>query len=349
MQLNVPHALIGCLIALVMATSPGCQRDEIRSYSASRQPGTAATNLPAAAGEIISWTLPAGWEELPGSGMRYATLLIEPGDEPLEIRVTPLQLAAKDPLANVNRWRQQLAMAPIGSDQLDTVMRPIEVDGRTVQIVDLLPPPPAEEPRQQIIAAILPGSDQVWFFTIFGPADRVSSQRDAFEEFIRTVRLRLPATAPATAAPGAGATPGISWNAPPSWQPVTEASQFRIISFTVTNDQQQGEVTVTRFAGDVGGLLANVNRWRRQLGLAPIADIAEQPMTGIEIDGNPGGLIDIVAPAGDTANRIFVAMVARPEWTWFFKFTGPEALITGERQNFDTFLSSVRFTGDADE
>src|SRR5688500_3764081 len=60
------------------------------------------------------WTVPAGWKQLPGEGMRFATFQVLPDVNPqLELTVTPLgpESAALGP--NVNRWRGQVGLSPI--------------------------------------------------------------------------------------------------------------------------------------------------------------------------------------------------------------------------------------------
>jgi hypothetical protein len=38
----------------------------------------------------------------------------------------------------------------------------------------------------------------------------------------------------------------------------------------VSDPDGKAEVTVSAFPGDTGGLLANLNRWRGQIGLEPV-------------------------------------------------------------------------------
>lgn len=85
----------------------------------------------------IGWTLPAGWTEQPGSGMRYATIVIEQDGDPLELSVISLGLAAGDVLDNVNRWRGQLGLAAVSEAQLPSTVRTIDRDGHAVIIVDI--------------------------------------------------------------------------------------------------------------------------------------------------------------------------------------------------------------------
>jgi hypothetical protein len=69
-----------------------------------------------------TWTLPHGWEQTPGSGMRFATVWIDAGAaEPLELSVIPLPTAGSPNdvlLSNINRWRGQVGLEPTTFDQL---------------------------------------------------------------------------------------------------------------------------------------------------------------------------------------------------------------------------------------
>jgi len=50
-------------------------------------------------------------------------------------------------------------------------------------------------------------------------------------------------------------------------------SSVRRGSYAVSGAEGAGDVSITAFPGDVGGNLANVNRWRGQLQLAPVSDL----------------------------------------------------------------------------
>ncbi len=66
------------------------------------------------------------------------------------------------------------------------------------------------------------------------------------------------------------------WRTPDGWRLVPTDEPMRLATFEVRGsgggDRSVAEVTLTRFAGDVGGELANVNRWRRQVGLSSIGE-----------------------------------------------------------------------------
>jgi len=91
--------------------------------------------------EKPQWTLPEGWRQKAGSGMRFATLEFGPADKPLELTVIPLGVPPGESsayvLSNVNRWRQQLQLPPIAAGELDKQTEKIALDGTTATAVDL--------------------------------------------------------------------------------------------------------------------------------------------------------------------------------------------------------------------
>ena len=92
-----------------------------------------------------------------------------------------------------------------------------------------------------------------------------------------TADAGAPAAA-ASAGAGMAATPvatasgaGLTWTAPTTWK-AKPASAMRKGSFTIPgNGGAEAELSITAFPGDVGGELANVNRWRGQISLPPLA------------------------------------------------------------------------------
>src|SRR5580692_7387637 len=95
------------------------------------------------------------------------------------------------------------------------------------------------------------------------------------DEKIATYRVPKDAPSPAIPAPADGKTSDISWILPAGWSTQPDQSGMRKGSFLVSGaDGAKADMSITAFPGDVGGDLANVNRWRGQVGLAPIDDAA---------------------------------------------------------------------------
>ena len=84
--------------------------------------------------------------------------------------------------------------------------------------------------------------------------------------------------APSVDAPGDVGTPegggdAEPWLVPDGWERDPQERPMRYATFVI-GDAPGGpvEVAVSRFPGDVGGVLASVNRWRGQVGLQPVGE-----------------------------------------------------------------------------
>ncbi len=149
-----------------------------------------------------------------------------------------------------------------------------------------------------------------------------------------------PATAPSAPTPTASAPAAPSqfkWTVPADWKE-TKPGPMQQARFTVPEkDGAQAEVAVSVFPSDTGGTLQNVNRWRAQLGLAPVTE---------------SGLANLVAPLSAAPNallvdlsnndkRMLVAIVPRESIWWFYKLTGGTPAVARAREEFIGFVSST--------
>jgi len=114
-------------------------------------------------------------------------------------------------------------------------------------------------------------------------------------------------------------------------------------------------LTVIDFPADAGPMLsdplANVRRWRGEVGLPALPDAElKATMTPIKIGGVTAQLVDATPSATDaTQSQIeratLAAMLTRGDTIWFFKLTGNRDLVAAQRNHFESFLKSVRFAG----
>lgn len=135
----------------------------------------------------------------------------------------------------------------------------------------------------------------------------------------------------------------ITWQAPSAWK-AEPPNQFATAAYSVAG---AGRVTISKLAGDGGGLAANINRWRGQVGLETLPDdqISGQPMPVPESDKylllfnlNPE------TPMGK-GEGIFAAVLTLKSETWFFKFTGKTNKLIENGDAFMAFLQSIRISG----
>lgn len=124
----------------------------------------------------------------------------------------------------------------------------------------------------------------------------------------------------------------LRWTAPDTW--IEEApGNLQTALYRLASG---GSVSVSRFSGDSGGIPANVNRWRQQIGLEPT--------------DSPGGEI-IALEAGESRamwfefrgdeEGIFAAIVPVDGATWFFKLSAPTSSLDAGRSSFMDLLKSI--------
>jgi hypothetical protein len=158
-----------------------------------------------------------------------------------------------------------------------------------------------------------------------------------------------PAAPAAEAAPGATmadtavptADTALVWQAPAQWTP-KPASAMRKGSYAVPGDGGEADLSITAFPGDVGGELANVNRWRGQVGLANLRpEDLEGAVSREEGNGLKFTIVEL-APRGDPGGKgMLGAIVPFNGSTWFFKLMGPGASVRSAKPAFIGFLHSV--------
>lgn len=117
---------------------------------------------------------------------------------------------------------------------------------------------------------------------------------------------------------------------PATWKAETPG-QMQVARYSMAADGQAAEATVTTFPGDVGGLFANINRWRNQIGLESISqDQIGQGAQPLELNGTKATVVDMVNP--QSHKRLIAAIVPRDGQTWFFKLVGDESLVAREKE-----------------
>ncbi len=302
--------------------------------------------------QSFEWDLPQGWQQESGGGpMRFATLTGGEAASNITVTVAKLPSRAGSLLANVNRWRGQMGLPDIGAEGLDELLRPLESGATPGTLVALLGPDTADTQgeQQRMIAAIFKSQDATWFFKARDELDVIASAESELLGLFRSVRSTATdhAHSPHRAAEGGPPVIGpLRYQVPDGWVLDPQPRTARLATLVFSSDPALGDLAITRFPGDVGGELANVNRWRGQLGLLPVADLAQQNVSEIQIGGLPAKSYRFAAGGDDPIRSgIVVASVMRNGQSWFFKMTGPDQQLTDQIENFQQFIASIRFEG----
>ena len=153
-------------------------------------------------------------------------------------------------------------------------------------------------------------------------------------------------TSPA-APPAVAAGPSSNVPVPPHWEPQPLA-QMRQASFLVRGENGAiADISLVTLGASSGDVLANVNRWRGQLGQPPItADDLPRVVQHLPSDLGHVAVVDIEGKPeqGDPNQdgRIIAAIAPGQSGTAFFKLRGNPALAGAEKENFLKWVSGFR-------
>jgi len=349
---------IGLLIAIA-----GCKRQDIRVYTVPKETAGASDAAPESR-PALSWNTPEGWEEVPPGQMRVASFRVK-GDngKQADVSIVPLPGLAGSDLGNVNRWRGQIGLAPITDADVAKLAEPVQIAGQPGQLYDQAGKGTGSDDPARILAAVFRKESTAWFFKMVGDDELVAKQKPAFIGFLNTINFNsataqpdLPPSHPpiesgsiasAKTAPTPTSNPGKpSWQVPPGWQEAP-AGQFLVAKFNIAGEaNSQAAVNVSMSAGNGGGLAANVNRWRGQLGL-PASSPAEISSAVQTLD-LPGGKAMLVEMNGNDArtgqaSQLIGVMVPTGTQTWFYKLMGSQAVVDREKKAFTNFIATAKY------
>lgn len=256
-----------------------------------------------------TWTLPDGWREDPGDALRYRTLVI-PGDPKLETTVTKLFASEnldEAILANINRWRNQLDLPFIQLEDLASRTEKMDSEAGPITLLNIV----GKAKPKSAMPAGMPSMGQ---------------RSEGPEE-----------TAKPAAHTAAEKDGEITYNTPSEWTSVPAKSMFTLAAFEAVDGSKKVAITISR-AG--GSKLANVNRWRGQLGMGPLTDEALQK----SLQTIPSGArtAELVELKGE-AQTMLGAIIPAGNQSIFVKLTGDHELAARERTRFEEFVKSVKF------
>jgi hypothetical protein len=350
----------------------GCGRDDVKVYHVAKEDSAAPPPVQLAAPEQnsqtqqqppqLQWTLPDGWQEKTAGQMRVASFLVTgTNGETADVGVIPLPASGQE-IQLVNMWRDQLQLpaatndtaeaVAIGSDSgklFDIASDALLIDGKS---------------RARILVAMLTSGGTSWFFKMTGEDSFVVSQKPAFLQFLKSVNFVAPAAAapmPGTglgnqnflvpnanttvtggAAPDAGKS---IWTIPPDWKQIDPGPMLSA-KFSITGNDGSAEVNILSSGMD-SGLAANVNRWRGQLGLPPVAqeDEFSKMVSSIDVGNGKAQVVDLSGTDSKTGKpaRLIGAIVPQNGQTWFYKLMGDEAVVARQKDAFIQFVQSAKY------
>ncbi len=183
----------------------------------------------------------------------------------------------------------------------------------------------------------------VWFpALLISAAIGLGCQGDRVE----SVRVeKAPASETAAPPPQAMAPPPqeaagaiLAWDLPKGW--TSEPAGGMRYATLKPSGNGKAEVSVVTLAGPAGGELANVNRWRSQLGMPPIEEAALVSMRKV-VNAKAGSIS--VYEFNQSGSRMVVGLLATPDGnTWFLKLMGEDAPVKQAKADFLKLLETLR-------
>jgi hypothetical protein len=335
----------GLLALLVVG---GCGGEDIRVYTVPKEP----ESLP-------PWKLPAGWQERPAEGMRAARFAVpaHQGRE-ADVSIFPLKDVTARRTDIVNIWRQQIQLDPIDEPALGSLAETIALGRERGELYDMVSRQPLidDKAKARILVAVVTKDAMTWFVKMTGDEEQVQREKPAFLAFLQSLNLEAIAAPSLTPSrftstnvkegPRNSAQEKPEWIVPPGWKE-QPPSQMLLAKFVITgSDGTTADVNISALGGDGGGLLENINRWRRQLSLAPVPEAElEKLVSSLDVPGGKAILIDMNGTDAKTGGpaRLIGAIVPREDKTWFYKLMGNENLAEREKQAFIKFCQSVKY------
>jgi len=310
----------------------------------------------------VTWTTPEGWRELPLDGIRLAHLAV-PGTNggKAEVAITSFPGSVGTELDNVNRWRGEVLLEPVGEG--DVSSQPVTVDSCEGKVFDLA------GASARTVVAMIPRGGNSWFIKLKGDSATVAAAKPVFLEFLKSIHFGAgggqsaapPAMPPKTDfhaglkgmpnAHGDAPAPRApmeepNWSVPAQWvESPPRAMVFKSFSIAGGADGK-AEVAISFFPGDVGGVLANVNRWRAQLGQPPVkADQLAGATESLAAADGPATMVDFTGTDAKTGRpaRMVAAIVPHGDNTWFYKLIGDGAVVGKQKDSFVNFVKTVHY------
>jgi|GEM_PF-5466117 len=364
-------------LPLCLALTSCDQEPDVQTYTAKRdaplpatllQPVSAQASAPSqtASGSQrpnrtrLTWAVPSGWKQENSTGMRVATLKPQAGTERVAIAVTYLPGDKSDLVSNINRWRGQIDLAPVGPDEITAEQHTFGTrSGLGGHYIDL------QGRDDRMLVAWFKFPDGSWYFKMTGEDDDVTNNVTTMRQFADSITRTGAGLPPKDTTPPAGeikgssrtklsaesikaptetqdfAANGISGKAAKAWV-LTENTPMLLLNFETSSNCR---VTVSSFPGNVGGREANIGRWVRQLGLsADKANINERNfLIESESDNIPIDAFEIVPiELADDSKASIIATIRDAEKTFFIKIIGDAKPVATELENFLYFISQLK-------
>lgn len=290
------------------------------------------------------WTVPEGWKRTTGDDFSFVAFALDDAPQPLKLTVSRMP-GAQDFTANVNRWRNQLKLAPVDAEEARRSAETIATGGGEAQWVELIgryspmssmrgpfaggapgpAAPPSERPKARPVD---PNAELPAGHPVIGPSPKPNAAAAG--------------TRPSPLMPEPTPKLPFTYELPEGWS-AGQPSQFVMAAFTVSDGTSSARITVSQAGGD---MLSNINRWRGELRLPPIEENQLlAAMTKVKLSGLDANYVELIGTANGGMQEATLG-IAAPNGSgqnYFVKLKGSAPLAQREKERFMKFVSSIRF------
>jgi hypothetical protein len=133
----------------------------------------------------------------------------------------------------------------------------------------------------------------------------------------------------------------FTFDPPAGWAPMQPLPEFSVAAYEVTEGKRRATITLSQVGG---GDIANIVRWRGQIGLPPAtpAEIRKD-MGSLDVAGFDAKYVDLANPRSAKAvNRILGVIVPTDGGTWYVKMAGPDDFVATQEVQFKAFVRSFK-------
>lgn len=330
-----------------------------------------------AATPAFSAPTPSGWKAKAPAPDRFRDLDFQVGaDDKTSCYLTASVGGGAE--ANLKRWYGQMGVAPPADFK---GLPKAELLGREGSLAEI-----AGDyrglPGYLMLAILTSEGDQCTTLKLVGPKEVVAAERERFLQLAKDIRRggdaadkptkkaddktkgdgktdgkgdgktdgktdgKSEGKAEGKGGASTGKGPFATAKVPAGWTEVPTTSSMRLCTFKIG---AESELAVFKMAGAGGGMRANLDRWRGQVGQQPMTDAEFAALPKIAVLGSEAPMVEsrgkfldgMTGRSFDDAVLLGVALEEK-DAAFFFKLTGPAAEVTAHKQEFLDYCASLR-------
>lgn len=283
--------------------------------------------------------LPEKWVELPPKTMRNINIGFEE-EASAQCYLTILKGNGGGILDNINRWRGQLSQAPVEEKDIQNLPQ-VEIlnqQGFLISIAGTL----GEKTEDQLLAIILQTEKTFYSLKFTGPETFVTQQKNNFLAFAKSIKENVNKTdhQHAHSAEKEEQANTLTFETPEGWQS-DSLNKMRYANFKWPEmGDTQCYITLLPLINDV--VKMNINRWRDQMGQAPLTQQEETDLEIIKTAIGDCTYVDILQKdQAENPSRILGGIIITKENSIFIKMVGSSKFIEPQKEHFKSIIQSL--------